>query len=76
MAETLDKELDNMEQVDEGSDPITKNAKPAMPMDSSKAGSAKKVVNVDGPLNSSMEGAKGTKNAGSAASVGFEGSKS
>ena len=44
MAETLDKELDNMEQVDEGSDPITKNAKPAMPMDSSKAGSAKKVV--------------------------------
>ena len=76
MAETLDKELDNMEQVDEGSDPITKNAKPAMPMDSSKAGSAKKVVNVDGPLNSSMEGAKGTKNAGSAAAVGFEGSKS
>ena len=76
MAETLDKELDNMEQVDEGSDPITKNAKPAMPMDSSKAGSAKKVVNVDGPLNSSMEGAKGNKNAGSAAAVGFEGSKS
>ena len=78
MAETLDKELDNMEQVDEGSDPITKNAKPGEKMDTSKAGSPKKVVNVDGPLNSSMEGAKGTKNAGSVAAgaVNYEGSKS
>ena len=29
MSESLDKELDNMEQVTEGSDPVTKNAKPA-----------------------------------------------
>ena len=46
MAETLDKELDNMEEVTEGSDPITKNAKPAMPMDTSKSTDSKKVVNV------------------------------
>ena len=42
MAETLEKELDNMEEVTEGSDPITKSAKPPMPMDTSKAGSARK----------------------------------
>ncbi len=78
MAETLDKELDNMEQVDEGSDPITKNAKPGEKMDTSKAGSPKKVVNVEGPVGASMEGAKGTKNAGSSAAgaVSYEGSKS
>jgi antitoxin component of MazEF toxin-antitoxin module len=78
MAETLDKELDNMEQVDEGSDPITKNAKPGEKMDTSKAGSPKKVVNVEGPVGASMEGAKGTKNAGSSAAgaVNYEGSKS
>ena len=33
MSETLDKELDNMEQVDEGSNPVTKNAKPGEKMD-------------------------------------------
>ena len=78
MAETLDKELDNMEEVTEGSDPITKSAKPAMPMDTSKAGSAKKVVDVEGPLGASEEGAKGTKNAGASASgsVKYEGDKS
>ena len=36
MSETLDKELDNMEQVDEGSNPVTKNAKPGDPIDTSK----------------------------------------
>jgi len=78
MAETLEKELDNMEEVTEGSDPITKSAKPAMPMDTSKAGSAKKVVDVEGPLGASEEGAKGTKNAGASASgsVKYEGDKS
>ena len=78
MAETLEKELDNMEEVTEGSDPITKSAKPPMPMDTSKAGSAKKVVDVEGPLNASQEGAKGTKNAGASASgsVKYEGDKS
>ncbi len=74
MAETLDKELDNMEQVDEGSDPITKNAKPGMPLDTSKSG-GKKVIAV---TSDSMEGAKGTKNAGAsaAAAVSVEGDKS
>jgi hypothetical protein len=47
-------------------------------MDTSKAGSPKKVVNVEGPVGASMEGAKGTKNAGSSAAgaVSYEGSKS
>ena len=78
MAETLEKELDNMEEVTEGSDPITKSAKPPMPMDTSKAGSAKKVVDVEGPVGASIEGAKGTKNAGASASsaVKYEGDKS
>ena len=78
MAETLEKELDNMEEVTEGSDPITKSAKPPMKMDTSKAGSAKKVVDVEGPLGASEEGAKGTKNAGAsaAAAVSVEGDKS
>ena len=49
-----------------------------MPMDTSKAGSAKKVVDVEGPLGASEEGAKGTKNAGASASgsVKYEGDKS
>ena len=63
MAETLDKELDNMEQVDEGSNPVTKNAKPGDPIDTSKGGATKVIdVNTD-----SEEGAKGTKNAGASA---------
>ena len=75
MAETsLDKELDNMDQVTEGSNPVTKDAKPAEKIDTSKGG-AKKVVDV---TSDSMEGAKGTKNAGKSAanSVSVEGSKS
>ena len=63
MAETLSKELDNMEQVDEGSNPVTKNAKPGEKIDTSKGG-AKKVIDV---TSDSMEGAKGTKNAGASA---------
>ncbi|AYR01863.1 prohead assembly (scaffolding) protein [Synechococcus phage S-E7] len=63
MAETLDKELDNMEQVDEGSNAVTKNAKPGEKIDTSKGG-AKKVIDV---TSDSMEGAKGTKNAGASA---------
>ena len=63
MAETLDKELDNMEEVTEGSNPVTKNAKPGDPIDTSKAGGVKKVVDVEGPVGASAEGAKGTKNA-------------
>ena len=50
-----------MEEVTEGSDPITKSAKPPMPMDTSKAGSAKKVVDVEGPVGASIEVAKGTR---------------
>ena len=42
MSETLDKELDNMEQVDEGSNPVTKNAKPGEKMDASKSGVLRK----------------------------------
>jgi antitoxin component of MazEF toxin-antitoxin module len=78
MAETLSKELDNMEQVDEGSNPVTKNAKPGEKMDASKSGSPKKVVDVEGPVGASAEGAKGTKNAGASAAgaVKHEGSKS
>ena len=45
MSETLDKELDNMEQVDEGSNAVTKNAKPGDPIDTSKGG-ATKVIDV------------------------------
>lgn len=75
MAETsLDKELDNMEQVSEGSNVVTKNAKPGEKIDTSKGG-APKVVDV---TTDSMEGAKGTKNAGASAAgaVKHEGSKS
>ena len=58
MAETsLDKELDNMEEVTEGSNAVTKDAKPGEKMDSSGGGAAK-VVDV---TSDSMEGAKGTK---------------
>ena len=64
MAETLEKELDNMEEVTEGSNPVTKNAKPGESMDTSKGG-ASKVISV---TTDSMEGAKGTKNAGKSAS--------
>ena len=64
MAETsLDKELDNMEQVTEGSNAVTKDAKPGEKIDTSKGGAAK-VVDV---TSDSMEGAKGTKNAGASA---------
>ena len=64
MAETsLDKELDNMEQVTEGSNAVTKDAKPGEKIDTSKGG-ATKVVDV---TSDSMEGAKGTKNAGASA---------
>jgi hypothetical protein len=64
MAETsLDKELDNMEEVTEGSNVVTKDAKPGEKIDTSKGGAAK-VVDV---TSDSMEGAKGTKNAGSSA---------
>jgi len=73
MAETQ-QELDNMEQVDEGSNPVTKNAKPGDPIDTSKGGATKVIdVNTD-----SEEGAKGTKNAGASAAgaVKHEGSKS
>ena len=63
MSETLDKELDNMEQVDEGSNAVTKNAKPGEKIDTSKGG-ATKVIDV---TTDSEEGAKGTKNAGASA---------
>ena len=65
MAETLEKELDNMEEVTEGSNPVTKNAKPGESMDTSKGG-ASKVITV---TSDSMEGAKGTKNAGKSAAA-------
>jgi len=65
MSESLDKELDNMETVAEGSDPVTKNAKPGEKMDTSKGG-AKKVIDV---TSDSEEGAKGTKNAGASAAA-------
>ena len=66
MAETsLDKELDNMEEVTEGSNVVTKDAKPAEKIDTSKGG-AKKVIDV---TSDSMEGAKGTKNAGKSAAA-------
>ena len=63
MAETLDKELDNMEQVAEGSNAVTKDAKPGEKIDTSKGG-AEKVIDV---TSDSEEGAKGTKNAGASA---------
>ena len=72
MAETsLDKELDNMEEVTEGSNAVTKNAKPAEKIDTSKStdslgGSGKKVINV---TSDSLEGAAGTKNAGKSAAA-------
>ena len=71
MAETLDKELDNMEEVTEGSNAVTKNAKPAEKIDTSKStdslgGSGKKVIHVD---SDSLEGAAGTKNAGKSAAA-------
>ena len=65
MAETLEKDLDNMEEVTEGSNPVTKNAKPGDSMDTSKGG-ASKVITV---TSDSMEGAKGTKNAGKSAAA-------
>ena len=63
MAETLEKDLDKMEEVTEGSNPVTKNAKPGESMDTSKGG-ATKIIDV---TTDSMEGAKGTKNAGKSA---------
>jgi len=74
MSESLDKELDNMETVAEGSDPVTKNAKPGEKIDTSKGG-ATKVITV---TSDSEEGAKGTKNAGASAAgaVKHEGDKS
>ncbi len=74
MAETQAPELDNMEEVSEGSNAVTKNAKPGEKIDTSKGG-GKKVINV---TTDSLEGAAGTKNAGAsaAASVSVEGSKS
>ena len=64
MSETsLDKELDNMEEVTEGSNVVTKDAKPGEKIDTSKGGAAK-VIDV---TSDSMEGAKGIKNAGASA---------
>ena len=78
MAETLEKKLDDMEEVTEGTTQsktaVNKDAKPGEPIDTSKGGAAKIIdVNTD-----SMEGAKGTKNAGASAAgaVKHEGSKS
>ena len=70
-----------MEEVTEGSNAVTKNAKPAEKIDTSKStdslgGSGKKVIHVD---TDSLEGAAGrTKNAEKSAanSVSVEGSKS
>ncbi len=64
MAETQNTELDNMEEVSEGSNAVTKNAKPGEKIDTSKGG-AKKVIHVG---SESLEAAAGTKNAGSSAS--------
>ena len=78
MAETLEKNLDDMEKVTEGTTQsktaVNKDAKPGEPIDTSKGGAAKVIdVNTD-----SEEGAKGTKNAGASAAgaVKHEGSKS
>ncbi len=54
-----------MEEVTEGSNPVTKNAKPGESMDTSKGG-ATKIIDV---TTDSMEGAKGTKNAGKSAAA-------
>tara|TARA_S200002703_G_scaffold42608_1_gene36998 strand:+ start:8960 stop:9973 length:1014 start_codon:yes stop_codon:yes gene_type:complete len=69
MSDALDQQ-----QIDEMSNAVTKDAKPGEKIDTSKGG-AKKVINVD---TDSMEGAKGTKNAGASAagSVKHEGEKS
>tara|TARA_B100001996_G_scaffold335453_1_gene286175 strand:- start:78 stop:1112 length:1035 start_codon:yes stop_codon:yes gene_type:complete len=74
MSDTLETNLDNMEQVDEGSNVVTKNAKPGEKIDTSKGG-GKKVITV---TTDSLEGAAGTKNAGKSAanSVGVEKDKS
>ena len=74
MSETLDNTVDSMEEVTEGSNVVTKNAKPGEKIDTSKGG-AKKVIDV---TTDSLEGAKGTKNAGASAAgaVSHEGSKS
>ncbi|AHB80961.1 head scaffolding protein [Synechococcus phage S-MbCM100] len=63
MSETLDNKLDSMEQVTEGSNVVTQNAKPGEKIDTSKGG-AEKVIDV---TSDSEEGAKGTKNAGASA---------
>ena len=55
-----------MEEVTEGSNPVTKNAKAAESMDTKSKGGASKVIHVD---SDSMEGAKGTKNAGKSAAA-------
>ena len=72
MSESLDREFED--QLDEGSNAVTKNAKPGEKIDTSKGGAAK-VIDV---TTDSLEGAKGTKNAGSSAarSVSVEGSRS
>ena len=72
MAETQ-QELDNMEQVSEGSNAVTKNAKPAEKSDLKDE--SQKVLTV---TSDSEEGAKGTKNAGASAAgaVKHEGDKS
>ena len=54
-----------MEQVAEGSNVVTKDAKPGEKIDTSKGG-AKKVIDV---TSDSLEGAKGTKNAGASAAA-------
>ena len=73
MSESLDREFEAQE-LEEGSNAVTKNAKPGEKIDTSKGGAAK-VIDV---TTDSLEGAKGTKNAGSSAarSVSHEGSKS
>ena len=65
MAETQAPELDNMEEVSEGSNAVTKNAKPGEPIDTSKSG-GKKVIHV---ASDYWENAAGTKNAGASASL-------
>ena len=72
MSESLDRDFE--EQLEEGSNAVTKDAKPGEKIDTSKGGAAK-VIDV---TTDSLEGAKGTKNAGASAakSVGHEGSKS
>ena len=69
MAETLEKNLDNMDEVTEGATQsktaVNDKAKPGDPIDTSKGGASKVIdVNTD-----SEEGAKGTKNAGKSAAA-------